>query len=1420
MKRSAKKALALAVSSVFVPGLFHESTAHAGAPIVATWVTKPVGSWFTASNWFNGVIPNNSGGNQYEALFSTLPTTGSPVTISQSVSVDAIIDNLPNVGQNLTLNSSSGTQTISLFGESYTTQHHQALSNVILAEDAASSSTKGEDFQSGLNFNLMGTQNVIVTSLSTATANGTEVEIDGSIADGVMGQSSALQIDGGGNASTDGGIVYLTGSNSFSGGITVGTTDETEGGTLEINQDGANVSNGTLLGVTSNSTGTGNMVINEQGQLLLNNTSATGYFMNSNQTITLMGIGVNKNISGDIRTSYGTGNKNNQDLILLANIVVGTSDPVTDQGLNGYIIVSATSNENDDLNWAGVVTGTGNTQGIDKQGGGTLEFSNPSNNYTGGMLIGNGAVQVDDGSTMGTGNLQFAQTSSNVADVNLFNTLQQIGSLSSTFLSGSLKNQGSASAYQQELNLEGPDMINGTDVVLTQHTATSFGYDAEAGFCSLTSTINGPGTLTMSASSSPTLMMTGSNTYTYVPGGTLTLNGSNTYSGGTYIFGGTINVANGTGSFQGPSGGQTNQFAVNAGSATGYGDVFVEPGGNLTSGSNAGALGLTMTSGTIAGNLNVSPLGTINPGGVKLIGTLYVQSNVQASGGADFDFDLAGATNATSDFLSVGGNLDTTGTVALNISGSSLALGNYTLVAANALTGGTALFNITSTPTPSSPAVQRSYNIIESGGSVILQIGEAGTDRFWSVGGGNSPVMDGGGQWGSGPAYTNFYSMIGSGTATQVPYSSTSQDDLVIGSGGGGGVITLVTPVEVGGPLAFGTVTTPYTIAGTNVNTLRVDAGIVSTNNTSITAPIVLGASGGTQTFTASVGTTLWISGGISETNGFQTLATADLGTIVLSGSDTYTGGTQVQQGNLQVTTNSLATGGPVSVSSGANLIFGQSTSGIFSGQITGAGQIVIDNTSGAATTLSNASNSYTGSTVLEGGLLAVTSVGDLGPGDGGIYMQGGTLQADAAGLVFPSEGSTDQATVLNFLAGTTSTIDTNGYNVTIGEIPQGSGNLAKIGQGTLTFASIHSTNEIGTLTIAAGAVVFDEQGNPSFGFSGPGIGTNSYQGDLDIDTPTDIRIFGGQLGGGGNINVNVDGSVIEGRDTNGTVTTVITNSINVATGDTLQIYANGSADILKVKTITGGGNVDFASGAAGFTILTGTSTYTGTTKIDYGIGATGDVQLGTNNALPVNTALGLTNSGEFDLSNFNQTVGSLAGSAAAIITNTGTTAGSILTINGSAKTEYDGYIQDGQSESIGLTLASTNTGWLILGGTNVSSGEGTGMSGPLNVIGGRLEVDALGGLGAPSTITVGAEAGNSQIHFNGLVGTLTYSTTTLPSPMAPISPIVLDGMGGYTPPSDTFHPGALNIENSSALVLPSPGYHQQHRFHQLRQQP
>lgn len=90
---------------------------------------------------------------------------------------------------------------------------------------------------------------------------------------------------------------------------------------------------------------------------------------------------------------------------------------------------------------------------------------------------------------------------------------------------------------------------------------------------------------------------------------------------------------------------------------------------------------------------------------------------------------------------------------------------------------------------------------------------------------------------------------------------------------------------------------------------------------------------------------------------------------LTLAGANTYTGGTDIQQGTL--TGSSVSVQGNVVIASGANLKLAQTSNGTLSGQISGAGRLVKE---GSGTVELTGSNSYSGDTQVNAGTLSGNS--------------------------------------------------------------------------------------------------------------------------------------------------------------------------------------------------------------------------------------------------------------------------------------------------------------------------------------------------------------------------------------------------------------------------------------------------------------
>ncbi|WP_290195029.1 autotransporter outer membrane beta-barrel domain-containing protein [Zwartia vadi] len=188
--------------------------------------------------------------------------------------------------------------------------------------------------------------------------------------------------------------------------------------------------------------------------------------------------------------------------------------------------------------------------------------------------------------------------------------------------------------------------------------------------------------------------------------------------------------------------------------------------------------------------------------------------------------------------------------------------------------------------------------------------------------------------------------------------------------------------------------------------------------------------------------------------SGSAGLTISGSGTVVFSGINTYSGGTTVASGTLQGNTSSLQG----NITNNGTVIFDQATDGTYSGVMSGTGALVKQNI--GILTLSG-SNTYSGGTTVNSGILSISGESPTGTGDvyiatgatlmgrglilGRLYVAGTLKPGNSPGYLSASSTFTMNAgsTYLQDIAGTTqansnSPIGASGYysflNVTNGQ--------------------------------------------------------------------------------------------------------------------------------------------------------------------------------------------------------------------------------------------------------------------------------------------------------------------------------------------------------------------------------------------------
>jgi fibronectin-binding autotransporter adhesin len=162
--------------------------------------------------------------------------------------------------------------------------------------------------------------------------------------------------------------------------------------------------------------------------------------------------------------------------------------------------------------------------------------------------------------------------------------------------------------------------------------------------------------------------------------------------------------------------------------------------------------------------------------------------------------------------------------------------------------------------------------------------------------------------------------------------------------------------------------------------------------------------------------------------SGAGSLVKLGVGTFVLTGANSYTGGTTISGGGLQGNTTSLQG----NIVDNARLVFDQATTGIFAGSITGTGSLVKQNSGLLA--LNGNSSAFAGTTSITSGILEIGDPnnpaaklgGNVTVGPAGTLAGHGTIGgsvSNMSGMVVPG-GSIGTLTVGgNFTQGSAGTL-------------------------------------------------------------------------------------------------------------------------------------------------------------------------------------------------------------------------------------------------------------------------------------------------------------------------------------------------------------------------------------------------------------
>lgn len=497
-----------------------------------------------------------------------------------------------------------------------------------------------------------------------------------------------------------------------------------------------------------------------------------------------------------------------------------------------------------------------------------------------------------------------------------------------------------------------------------------------------------------------------------------------------------------------------------------------------------------------------------------------------------------------------------------------------------------------------------------------------------------------------------------------------------------------------------------YTGAGADTTNRVIEMRAGATINNTGSGTISFTAANVSQTLAASV-RTMTLGGTNAGDNTFgsilgdsgiganiTSLTKSGAGKWILTGSNTYTGATNVNAGTLALgnATNTIADTANITVNGGildigansdtvgaVTLTTGSITgtsgtltassyavsAGTISASLGGAGTLT---KSGAGTVILSGTNSYLGATTISAGTLSVGATANLGAAASNLVLDGGILQITGNTLATVSGiGHT-----VSFNATKTVGLDINNaaHTFTVDQIlDQTTGGFTKLGTGaaSLTQANTYTGTTFvyqGALNVTGSGVLGGASGSTADA-NNIVFGQNLNSGALQFETVTNLgaadqirfrNTAGGTDGQGGALvyigttnqtlskTIQCDTSIgirLESNSVGGSLT------FNGAFSQTnRRIYLGGSGTGDNTLATPFGGNGGITKRDAGTWILTGTNNYSGTTFVTGGTLALGHATdtLSSTSAVSIGSATLATAVGVSD------TVGTLDPTAAATI--------------------------------------------------------------------------------------------------------------------------------------------------------------------------